>query len=147
RKVGAKLKGLAEKFKAKRKAKHDTKPRHDAHDPKAPNKHDHDGDPDKKNSKDKKEETGAQKQARLDAAVAEVKGLMAKRQRLSLLLRARLALIRRRHKLDKLDAKKKGSANAWDVFAKVNPEAHFDLFSIEDDASDLRRAVGTRLAS
>lgn len=101
----------------------------------------------KKDKKDKKEETPAQKQARLDAAVAEVKGLMSKRQRLSLLLRARLALIRRRHKLDKLETKKKGSANAWDVFAKVNPEAHFDLFSIEDDASDLRRAVGARLAS
>ncbi|MGH2906820.1 MAG: hypothetical protein ACRDKI_08620 [Solirubrobacterales bacterium] len=146
RKVGAKLKGLAEKFKAKRKAKHDAKA-HRADDAKAPNKHDHDGDPDKKNSKDKKEETAAQKQARLDAAVAEVKGLMSKRQRLSLLLRARLALIRRKHKLDKLDAKKKGSANAWDVFAKVNPEARFDLFSIEDDAAGLREAVGARLGS
>jgi hypothetical protein len=154
RKVGAKLKGLAAKFKAKRKAKKDAKApkkhddkhdKHAKHATKDPNKHDHDSDPDKK--KDKKEETPAQKQARLDAAVAEVKGLMSKRQRLSLLLRARLALIRRRHKLDKLEAKKKGTANAWDVFAKVNPEAHFDLFSIEDDASDLRRAVGARLAS
>ncbi|HEX7841730.1 MAG TPA: DUF4157 domain-containing protein [Kofleriaceae bacterium] len=154
RKVGAKLKGLAEKFKAKRKAKRDAKSakkHHDEHhgpDGKPKAHHDeHDKKPDKGKEKDKKEDTPAQKQARLDAAIAEVKGLMSKRQRLSLLLRARLLLIRRKFKLDKLEAKKKGAANAWDIFAKINPEARFDLFSIEDDAADLRKAVGTRLAS
>jgi hypothetical protein len=144
RKVGAKLKGLAAKFKSKRKAKQDARApkQHHDHD-------DHNGKPHKETDKgkDKKEETAAQKQARLDKAVAEVKGLMAKRQRLSLLLRARLALLRRKYKLDKLEAKRKGSTNAWDILAKINPEARFDLFSIEDDASDLRKAVGARLRS
>ncbi|HEU4727812.1 MAG TPA: hypothetical protein VFT22_07990, partial [Kofleriaceae bacterium] len=144
RKVGAKLKGLAEKFKARRKAKKDARAasRHGDHDHHGPGAREGDHDTHKR-----KEETSAQKQARLDAAVTEVKGLMAKRQRLSLLLRARLALIRRKHKLEKLEAKKKGSTNAWTVYAKVNPEAHFDLFSIEDDAADLRHVVGARLAS
>jgi hypothetical protein len=155
RKVGAKLKGLAEKFKTKRKAKHDAKvpkTHHEGHGEHHEGPGDHDqrshDERKKKEEKDKKnEETAAQKQARLDAAVAEVKGLMSKHQRLSLLLHARLLLIRRKFKLDKLEGKKKGSANEWDIFAKVNPEARFDLFSIEDDASDLRKAVGGRLKS
>lgn len=145
--VGARLRGMAEKFSrrspGRRRRTGKSRSRSRAEDRDRP--HAETSAKGQNRHKDKRKETPAQKQARLERAVAEVKALMTKRQRLSLLLRARLALLRRKYKLDKLEAKQKGSTNAWEVHAKVNPEARFDLFSIEDDAADLRRAVGGQL--
>ncbi|MFK0246910.1 hypothetical protein ACIQUM_19600 [Amycolatopsis azurea] len=97
--------------------------------------------------KEKKEETSAEKQARLNKAVAETKSLMRSGTRLSLILGLRIRLIRRKNRLTTLEATRKGGVHAWDVVATVNPDAKFELFSIKDDANDLRKAVGEALKS
>ncbi|GAB3158821.1 hypothetical protein GCM10027258_70880 [Amycolatopsis stemonae] len=131
KKVWAKVKALAKKLKDRFGKK---KPKRDGEKP---------GRADKK----KKEETPAEKEARLNQAVAETKSLMSGGVRLSLVLGLRLRLIRRKHRLTTLEATPQGGKHAWDVVATVNPEAKFELFSIKDDANDLRKAVGEALKS
>jgi hypothetical protein len=118
RKVGAKLKGLADKFKAKRKAKKDAKAKkkHDEHDAKHKDKgHDKDKDHDK----DKEED----KQKRLaDAARAirpKLAALIEKRPS-KLRVRAQLAVWKLRHRLTELRIDSQGRQVVF--VAKVNPE-------------------------
>jgi hypothetical protein len=147
RKVGAKLKGMADKFKAKRKAKKDAKAKkkhdeHDGHGGKPQKPHDeHDKKSDKAKEKGK-EETPAQKQAHLDAAVAEVKRITKGGKRIGLLLRARLWGIKRKYKLTELSATKQpGKGHIYDIKARINPEAKFEVFALEDDADELRARI------
>jgi hypothetical protein len=94
----------------------------------------------------KPHETEADRALRLQKAVAEVNGLM-RGPRLSLVLRVRLALIRRKYQLTTLSAMRTGRAFTWDVLAAINPQAEFELFSIRDDALALRNAIADRLDS
>ncbi len=92
-------------------------------------------------------ESAADKEARLRAAVQEVRALTGRRERLSILLGLRLGAIRRRYGLTELTANRKGSANAWEVVARVNPEARFELVDNRDDSKELRAAIGAGLAN
>ena len=92
-------------------------------------------------------ETAADKEARLRAAVRAVEALTRQPQKLGLILAARLNAIKRKHNLTELTAVRRSGRNAWDVTARVNPEAKFELFDIRDDASDLRQAVAAGLSS
>jgi len=113
RKVGAKLKGLADKFKAKRKAKKDAK---------AKKKHEHDAThKDKDHDKDNKRKED--KQNRLaDAARAirpKLAALIEKRPS-KLRVRAQLAVWKLRHRLTELRIDSQGRQVVF--VAKVNPE-------------------------
>ncbi|MER7594390.1 phage tail protein [Streptomyces hydrogenans] len=85
------------------------------------------------------------KSDRLKRAVAEAEALMDGRQRLGAILNARLGLIKRKHRLAELRASRIGESYTWKIFAKVNPEAEFRVFSLPDEARDLRAAIGRRL--
>ena len=84
-------------------------------------------------------------QERLSAAVRDAEALMSKPGRLRLIINAQLRLIKRRHRLTELTAVRKGSFDSWTVTAKINPEAKFELFSINDEVKELRLAIGTAL--
>ncbi|PVE11562.1 hypothetical protein Y717_00910 [Streptomyces scopuliridis RB72] len=99
------------------------------------------GSPQKKNN----EESTAQKEERLRRAVTEAEGLMSGSQRLGLILRARLAIIKRKYRLSSLEAVRSGSTYTWNVFAKINPEAKFEMFSIPDEAERLRKEIDREL--
>jgi hypothetical protein len=128
RKVGAKLKGLAEKFKSKRKAKKDAKAgkHHDEHagaDGK-PKRHD---DPDGKSKKadehDKDKNKEGDKQKRLADAVRAIRpklaALIAKRPS-KLRVRGQLTVWKLRHHLTELRMEDHGKQ--VEFIAKVNPE-------------------------
>ena len=70
---------------------------------------------------------------------------MSKPGRLRLIINAQLRLIKRRHRLTELTAVRQGSFDSWTVTAKINPEAKFELFSINDEVKELRLAIGTAL--
>lgn len=75
RKVGAKLKGLAAKFKSKRKAKQDAKApnkHHDNQDPPNAKKHEHGPKNPKTREEHKREQEAKKKQDRLDKATREL---------------------------------------------------------------------------
>ncbi|MFJ5721972.1 hypothetical protein [Streptomyces sp. NPDC093149] len=93
----------------------------------------------------RKEESLTEKQDRLRRAVDDVKKLTTEKKRLSPILQARIALIRHKYKLSKLEAKRLGTAFDWHVRAKVNPEAEFHLYPIHDQAADLRQKIGQAL--
>ena len=157
RKVGVKLKGLAEKFKRKGKTEtRHTKGHHDEHngpEGHAPTHHDGHTDQSPKHHDDKAgqphkpephkdEETLVSKEARLQRAVAEVRGVAKAGRGLGLLLRARLWNIKRKYKLTELSATKQpGKAHIYDIKAVVNPEAKFEVFALHDDADTLRARI------
>ncbi|MFJ8761767.1 hypothetical protein [Streptomyces cyaneofuscatus] len=85
------------------------------------------------------------KSERLRRAVAEAEALMDGKQRLSPVLSAHLGVIKRKHRLTELRAVRFGESYAWTIFAKVNPEAEFKIFSLPDEARVLRAAIGARL--
>jgi hypothetical protein len=127
RKVGAKLKGLAAKFKSKRKAKRDAQaPKkqhhdpHDAHDKTAQKKHDEHDEAHKDNKDEKKE---ADKQKRLAEAGRAIRpklaALIAKRPS-KLRVRGQLVVWKLRYRLTELRMEDHG--NRVDFIAKVNPE-------------------------
>ncbi|MFJ1833099.1 hypothetical protein ACIOJ9_04285 [Streptomyces sp. NPDC088175] len=93
----------------------------------------------------KKEESPTEKQDRLRQAVGAVKNLTMEKKRLSPILQARIAFIRRKYRLPKLEAKRLSTAFAWHVRAKVNPEAEFQLYPLHDQAADLRKKIGQAL--
>jgi hypothetical protein len=121
RKVGAKLKGMAEKFKAKRKAKKDAKakPHHDEHEAKKEHKHDDEGKHDAKKREDEK------KQEKLNKAVQElppkIAAALAKRPS-KLAFRAKLLWWRTQYGLTALRLEKKGGGQ-FEIEAVVNPKA------------------------
>ncbi|WP_260696778.1 hypothetical protein [Streptomyces sp. 130] len=96
-------------------------------------------------SNKKREEAPADKEARLRRAVAEVEALMDKPHRLSTILRARLALIKRKYKLTSIEAVKPSTSYAWNISAKINPKADFTVFSIPDESARLREEIGREL--
>lgn len=114
RKVGAKLRGMAEKFKAKRKAKKDAKARkkHDEHDAKHKDK-DHDKDNKKKEDKQKRLADAAR------AIRPKLAALIEKRPS-KLRVRAQLAVWKLRHRLTELRIDSQGRQVVF--VAKVNPE-------------------------
>jgi len=137
-KVGKKLEGIAARLKRKGKgadAKQPKKKRDDHGGPdERPAKN-----PDKDDKKGKQEESLAQKEARLQKAVAEVKRLTKGGKGIGLLLRARLWNIKRKYKLSELSATKQpGKAHIYDVNAVINPKANFEVFALKDDADALR---------
>jgi voltage-gated potassium channel Kch len=137
RRVGAKLKGLAEKFKSKRKAKRDAKaPRkhHDDHDTKSP-KHSDDHEPkkhdehDPKKADDAKAQKGKRNRELLEKAQrelpAKIRATLAKGTK-GVVLKGRLAIWRLQYRLTSLGVV--GSGEQGKIVAKVNPEA--DLLPI-----------------
>jgi hypothetical protein len=143
RKVGAKLKGLAEKFKNKRKAKKDAKAakkHHDDHDGPNGKKHkDKDKDDDDHNKSDrerkKKEEKGKKNQEILAKAQRElpskIRAVLGKGTR-GLVLKGRLAIWRAQYRLTSLRIV--GSGERTTIVAKVNPEANLlDIFKLHRD--------------
>ncbi|MEM6791401.1 MAG: hypothetical protein AAF715_28040, partial [Myxococcota bacterium] len=78
----------------------------------------------KKKDKKKEKETAAEKQARLDRAMAEAEALTSGKRRLGPILRLRLLSIRRRHRLKSLRAKKQ-SAGVYLITGVANPTATF----------------------
>lgn len=148
RKVGAKLKGLAEKFKAKRKAKKDAKAKkhhdeHDGHGDKKKDKHDdHDqGDKERK----KKEEKDKKNQEILAKAQRElppkIHAALQKRPG-KLMFRARLAAWRLQYRLTSLQMIEQG--DRFKIKATVNPSAELDGGFIADVLAMLKR-IGDRL--
>jgi Domain of unknown function (DUF4157) len=134
RKVGAKLKGLAAKFKRKGKGKHDPKrpkPHHDEHHAKSPKEHDdHDGEShknaDKSDGKAGDQSTGKKeedKQRRLADAVRLIRpklaALIAKRPS-KLRVRGQLVVWKLRHRLTELRMEPHGKQ--VEFIAKVNPQ-------------------------
>ncbi|MGW6284937.1 phage tail protein [Streptomyces sp. NPDC055107] len=91
-----------------------------------------------------RQESTKDKEGRLQQAVTEVKSLAGKRN-LGPILNARIALIRRKHRLSVLEADRKGGAQAWKIRAQVNPKANFELYPINDQARDLRNSIGKAL--
>ncbi|MFF5126102.1 hypothetical protein ACFY41_04080 [Streptomyces syringium] len=90
-------------------------------------------------------ENPAEQQDRLQRAVAEVRSLTAAKRRLNPILQARIALIRRKYRLSVLTATRPGDSFVWNVRAKVNPEAKFELYPIHDQAADLRNKISQAL--
>lgn len=84
--------------------------------------------------------SASDKEERLRKAVTEVKKLTERRS-LSAILGLRIAAIRRKYGLSRLEAMRQGDAQAWEIRAKVNPEAEFTLYSLHDQASDLRKRI------
>ncbi|WTW99160.1 hypothetical protein OG216_40045 [Streptomycetaceae bacterium NBC_01309] len=127
----------------------DKKDKRKDRDKKRDRKRDKDADRDRKPRDPKKrkpdKDSPAQQEDRLRKAVAEAKELTQGKSRVGPVLKMRLALIRRKYKLTTLDAKKAGGVHAWDVFAKVNPEARFELYPIHDQAKDLRAKIAEAL--
>jgi Skp family chaperone for outer membrane proteins len=123
RKVGAKLKGLAEKFKSKRKAKKDAKAgkQHDEHEAKKHQEHD---EKNKRNDHDEKKREDEKKQERLNKAVQElppkITAVLAKRPG-RLMFRGRLLLWRTQYRLTALNVNT--HEERFDVEAVVNPRA------------------------
>ena len=120
RKVGAKLKGLAEKFKAKRKAKRDakaSKKHHDEHDGPGTNKQkEHE-------AKDKNQKEDEDKQTRLAAAARAIRPKLAAliaKQPSKLRVRGQLVVWKVRHRLTELRMDPHGKR--VEFVAKVNPE-------------------------
>jgi hypothetical protein len=114
RKVGAKLKGLAEKFKAKRKAKKDAKAKkhHDDHDAK-----------DKDHGKDKDKKKEEDKRKRLADAVRDIRPKLAAliaKQPSKLRVRGQLLAWKLRHRLTELRMDPHGKG--LEFVAKINPE-------------------------
>ncbi len=109
-KVGAKLRSLADKLKQRRKKEGRDRDRRE-----------HDG---KKN--DEQNETRAQKQARLDRAVDEVK-LYTEKPRFGPRLSMKLRQIRRKHRLTTLSAKYDKKRAIYRISAAVNPSTVFEV--------------------
>jgi hypothetical protein len=128
RKVGAKLKNLAERFRRRRQVRKDAK-----HAPEKP----------EQKARTEKEETLAQKEARLRDAVAEVKQSTQSPQPLRLVLKLQLLRIRRKYRLTQLTAnlKKVGKRTQYDVLAVVNPRQSFCLDAVDEDAKALGKAI------
>jgi hypothetical protein len=167
RKVGAKLKSMAEKFKAKRKAKKDAKAAKNAkqdHDgPGGPGRHkkDHDG-PDGPNGKKKKDkDDGDQAKSEKDKKKKEEKDkknqeILAKAQRElppkiqaalkkrpgKLMFRARLTAWRIQYRLTSLQMIESG--DHFKIKATVNPSAELDGGFVADVIAMLRE-IGDRL--
>jgi len=134
RKVGAKLKGMADKFKAKRKAKKDAKAKkhhddhdgpsgkqkkhHDDHDGASGKKHhdDHDGRPARDGREEKKR---ADMQKRLDAARSALKAYL-KQPHGRLALKAKLLQLKLRYRLKELSLQISG--NKAQIHGRINPE-------------------------
>ena len=123
RKVGAKLKGMADKFKAKRKAKKDAKAKkhHDDHDTKK--QKDKDNDHAKSDKDKKKEEKDKKNQEILAKAQSElppkIQSALAKRPN-KLVFRGRLMAWRIQYKLTSL--KMVPAGNQFHIEATVNPK-------------------------
>lgn len=115
RKVGAKLKGLAEKFKAKRKAKKD---HHDEHEAKKRHEHEDKSAGDEKEKKDQRNREILVKAQR--ELPAKIRAVLAKGTR-GVVLKARLAIWRVQYRLTSLSIV--GSGDHATIVAKVNPEA------------------------
>ncbi|ACY18029.1 eCIS core domain-containing protein [Haliangium ochraceum] len=128
-KVGSKLKGLAKKFKDRRKGK---KPKQRGKD-------------DTKNRDQAKTETMAEKQARLRRASADVRKLFRSKRRVRPLLRMSLGRIKRRHKLSALHAKRVGTGKTskYEITAVINPKLTFEETAASDDAAALAKALGS----
>jgi Skp family chaperone for outer membrane proteins len=143
RKVGAKLKGLAEKFKAKRDAK-TTKKHHDEHDSRGEKKAEDDHDKSDKERK-KKEEKDKKNQETLAKAQRElpskINGALQKRPG-KLMFRARLAAWRLQYRLTSLQMVEQG--DHFKVKATVNPSAELNGGFIVDVLAMLKR-IGDRL--
>jgi voltage-gated potassium channel Kch len=133
RKVGAKLKGLAEKFKAKRKAKKDAKAgnHHDEHEAKKPHEHE---------EKDKKE-SDKDKQKRLSDAVRTINPKLAAliaRQPSAAQVRAKLASWKIQYHLTELRMEEHGEQVTFT--ATVNPKEVLKAKAISAAAAVLFRA-------
>jgi hypothetical protein len=123
RKVGAKLKGLAEKFKRKGVANGKSKQPHDAHGAKAPSQHDDEPHKDKPGGKDKDQKKEADKQKRLADAVQAIRPKLAAliaKQPSKLRVRAQLAVWKLRYRLTEL--RMDPHSKQVEFIAKVNPE-------------------------
>jgi hypothetical protein len=137
RKVGAKLKGLAEKFKAKRKAKKDAKAaknHHDEHDVPGGKKHKAHNEQDAKAAQEDKSQDGKEKskqekrkeeiQKRIEKAERELPpkiiGLISKRPS-KLRVRAQFAIWKLTYKLSRLELTK-GASGVGHIEAQVNPK-------------------------
>jgi voltage-gated potassium channel Kch len=116
RKVGAKLKGLAEKFKAKRKTKKDAKAKKHVDEHASQTSHNHDG------ARSPEEKHKEQIQKRVERAQRElpprVNQLLAKKPSRVRVL-AQFAVWRVRYQLSKLELR--GTQGKVDIFAQVNP--------------------------
>jgi hypothetical protein len=148
RKVGGKLKGLAEKFKAKRKAKKDARAKHhDEHDPHG-KKRDHDGHGDKKKDKHdddhakaekekkQKEEKDKKNQEILAKAKQELPPKIRKvldRGIRGVLLKARLGMWKLQYRLSALEIT---GGHDFQIRARVNPTADL-IGGITMDADEL----------
>jgi Domain of unknown function (DUF4157) len=123
RKVGARLKGLAEKFKSKRKAKKDaksSKKHHDHDHAKVPRKHnDHDATASKNHDEKQPADQRAAAQKRLDAARSALRAYL-KRPRGRLALKAKLLQLKLRHRLKELSLQVNG--NKAQIHGRINPE-------------------------
>jgi hypothetical protein len=124
RKVGAKLKGLAEKFKAKRKAKKDAKApntHRDERDGARPKQHHdaHDGQAAKHHGEQQQSEKRAEAQKRLDAARSALTVYL-KRPHGRLALKAKLLQLKLRHRLKELSLQVNG--NKAQIRGRINPE-------------------------
>ncbi len=120
RKVGAKLKGLAEKFKGGRKAK--AGKHHDEHDGKKHQEHD---EKNKRNDHDEKKREDEKKQERLNKAVQElppkITAALANRPS-RLTFKGKLLWWRTQYRLTALRLEKRGS-DQFEIEAVVNPKA------------------------
>ena len=150
RKVGAKLKGLAEKFKARRKAKRDAKAARKAKDHDGPDGADPGKRKDDQRTKDEKERKKQEEKDRKN------KEILAKAQRElppkinaalqkkpgKLMFRARLAAWRLQYRLTSLQMIEQG--DRFKIRATVNPTADLDGGFIIDVLAMLKR-IGDRL--
>ncbi|MEV5683803.1 hypothetical protein AB0L68_11570 [Streptomyces sp. NPDC052164] len=112
---------------------------------KAPHDRNHGRDPAAQARGTYRKDTAGDKNERLRRAVAEAEALMNGKQRLSLILNARLGIIKRKYRLTELRAVQTGNLYAWTISAKINPEAEFKIFSLPDEARELRAAIGAKL--
>jgi hypothetical protein len=94
----------------------------------------------KKKKPEKKKETNAEKQARLDRAIAEAKQFVQGKRRLGLILKGKLFLIRRKHKLKSMTATTT-SPGEYSIRGTINPTAVFTATAIDDTA----KAVAAKL--
>ncbi len=135
RKVGAKLKGMAQRFRQRRRGGRDRNRNRDRDR--------------KRDDKDDKAETQAQKQARLNRAVADVRKLFRSKRRIRPLLKMSLRRIKRKHRLTKLSAKRigAGKTSKYEVVAVVNPRLTFEETASGDDARLLARELGAYIES
>jgi hypothetical protein len=128
KKVGAKLKGIAEKFKAKRKAKKDAKAakkHHDEHDGPGGKKKDkdHDGNAKSKEEKRKEEITKRVEKAQRELP-PKVRSLLARKPS-KLRVRAQFALWKLTYRLSRFELR--GDEGKLEIFAQVNPTVDLGL--------------------